>query len=238
MKSIRSSERGFFAVCLISAACLSGMAPASARAEITVSLNGGAPTMITASDFRFTYTATLAALSEVHGTGLPHTGQSATPPSQSANFFTLYDFQGWLSGSHSEPVGWTFSAQLVGFTPGDQSPPDNPAIVNLTWTYTAPGEIGESGAGAILGTTFSADSVNSATVSIRTSAATQQAADAGTTPETAETEDSANNSRTTLGPSGVVGAVPEPAALVLLACGSPLLSLYWLRRRKQETAQQ
>ena len=54
----------------------------------------------------------------------------------SGDFFTIYDFAGFIPGSATAPAGWTFTSSLTGVTPGKVSPTDNPAIPNLTWTYT------------------------------------------------------------------------------------------------------
>ena len=54
----------------------------------------------------------------------------------SGDFFTIYDFGAFVPGSAAQPAGWTFSSSLTGITPGKVSPIDNPALANLTWTYT------------------------------------------------------------------------------------------------------
>jgi hypothetical protein len=52
------------------------------------------------------------------------------------DFFTIYDFGSIVPFSNVQPAGWVFSTNLVGVTPPQTLPPDNPAIPNLTWTYT------------------------------------------------------------------------------------------------------
>jgi len=60
---------------------------------------------------------------------------------QSGNFFTLYDFQG-LVGTPSSTLGsdWVFSTAGAGIAPpnyvGDPANVDNPALPNITFTYT------------------------------------------------------------------------------------------------------
>ena len=54
---------------------------------------------------------------------------------QSGNFFTIYDFAGYVPGTNFQPSGWVFSSANVGKTPSRVSPTDNPNIPNLTWTY-------------------------------------------------------------------------------------------------------
>ena len=57
---------------------------------------------------------------------------------QSGNFFTIYDFAGYVSGTNFQPANWVFSSANVGKTPAKVTPTDNPSIPNLTWTYTGP----------------------------------------------------------------------------------------------------
>src|SRR5438552_8136825 len=59
-------------------------------------------------------------------------GQQVT----TGDFFTIYDFGPFIPGSNIQPTGWTFSSSLVGPTPSSVAPPDNPNVLNLTWTYS------------------------------------------------------------------------------------------------------
>jgi hypothetical protein len=52
------------------------------------------------------------------------------------DFFTIYDFGSFTSASNLQPAGWTFSSSLTGKNPSLVLPTDNPALLNLTWTYT------------------------------------------------------------------------------------------------------
>jgi hypothetical protein len=55
------------------------------------------------------------------------------------SFFTIYDFNQYISGSCVSPTGWTCTVQNVGYTPdavNPVAPPDAASVVNLTWTYT------------------------------------------------------------------------------------------------------
>ena len=65
---------------------------------------------------------------------------------QSGNYFTIYDFHGYVPGGEFSPDGWTFSASNTGPTPARLRPIDDPAVANLTWRYTGPtipsGQIG------------------------------------------------------------------------------------------------
>ncbi len=73
------------------------------------------------------------------------------------NFFTIYDFAGFIPGSNFQPSGWVFSSSNVGLTPPHITVTDNPAIPNLTWTYTGaevngPQDLGNFGADSTIGT--------------------------------------------------------------------------------------
>src|SRR3954470_2764504 len=51
------------------------------------------------------------------------------------DFFTIYDFGNFSTGSNLQPANWTFSSSLVGTNPALVTPADNGSILNLTWTY-------------------------------------------------------------------------------------------------------
>jgi len=60
---------------------------------------------------------------------------------QTGDFFTIYDFAGFIPGSTLQPANWTFASTLVGLTPLVPGPPvvlpaDDPLLPNLTWVYT------------------------------------------------------------------------------------------------------
>jgi hypothetical protein len=59
--------------------------------------------------------------------------------------FTIFDFAGYVSDSIFAPTGWTATVQLTGSVKGVAPPgatPDNPALENLLFTYTASSPIG------------------------------------------------------------------------------------------------
>ena len=54
----------------------------------------------------------------------------------SGDYFTIYDFGNFITGSNFQPSGWTFSSALSGVTPPGINPAiDDPTLANLTWTY-------------------------------------------------------------------------------------------------------
>jgi hypothetical protein len=63
---------------------------------------------------------------------------------QPGDFFTIYDFGNFVTGSNNQPVGWTFSSALSGKNPALVTVTDNPAILNLTWTYNGAAPINGS----------------------------------------------------------------------------------------------
>ena len=75
------------------------------------------------------------------------------------NFFTIYDFNGYVAGTNFQPANWIFSSAMVGKTPSLVTPTDNPKIPNLTWTYAGPTlgpgplDLGLFGADSTLGNT-------------------------------------------------------------------------------------
>ncbi len=54
---------------------------------------------------------------------------------QSGDYFTIYDFGGFVPGSNAQPMDWTFSSSLIGTTPSTVLPMDDAGVFNLTWTY-------------------------------------------------------------------------------------------------------
>ncbi len=52
------------------------------------------------------------------------------------DYFTIYDFKGYIAGSEFAPADWTPSVQLLGITPPSQIVIDNPSIMNITFKYT------------------------------------------------------------------------------------------------------
>lgn len=51
------------------------------------------------------------------------------------DFFTIYDFNGFIPGSNTQPANWAFASANLGQTAAKTLPQDDPTIPNLTWTY-------------------------------------------------------------------------------------------------------
>src|SRR5262249_49282132 len=153
---------------------------------------------------------TLTAQSVLHAGGL---GMNTA----TGNLFTLYDVQGIVGAVTGSVLaaGFTLSMPLVGVTPVTEMPmpPDNPAVINLSFAYTAATDISADMANIPLGT-FSFESTNPLGSGLLAyTAATQKFG---------STTLLANNTEQVAGPGGpVTPPVAEPTTLALLAMGLP-----------------
>jgi hypothetical protein len=129
-----------------------------------------------------------------------------------AGFFTIYDFAGYQVDSCDGPIGWQCTAQLLGFTPSDVIPIDNPTLYNLTWAYTAGSDILGQPDGVDLGD-FSAHSIYDTITKV--SYTSRGIANTG-----AQEGTIADNVGNTDGPMGV----PEPPLVLLLGLGIGILA--------------
>jgi hypothetical protein len=141
---------------------------------------------------------------------------------QSGNYFTIYDFAGYIPGGESAPDGWTLSSSNVGPTPDRLRPNDDPSIPNLTFKYTGPtipsGQIG-------LGNFWAYSQYGNQKEEFFTA-------------RTNRTSDGLVDSNITdtivpVGPDGGGGPlVPEPTTLVLAGLGLPLAGLARWRKAR------
>jgi PEP-CTERM motif len=143
------------------------------------------------------------------------------------DFFTIFDFAGFIAGSQSVVAGWAASSALVGTCPAQAPFPalcavaDDPLVPNLTWTRTGGVILGPgAGASAPLGN-FSAMSNSNVP---RNDFFVSQDQDNQTVPATPN-EGAGGNTNV---PQQV--PVPEPASLLLL--GGGLLAVARARRKK------
>ena len=136
---------------------------------------------------------------------------------RSGDFFTIYDFNGFVSGSESGPANWTFSTAPTGITPADVLPVDDPSVPNLTWKYTGPDVSGQLG----LGNFWAISPYSDGTAADFTARSHNPVYG---------TNDSNITSTTVPVQVPVPPGVPEPATLALAGVGLPLVAL--LRRRK------
>ena len=138
------------------------------------------------------------------------------------DFFTIYDFGNIIPGSNVQPAGWTFSTSLLGPTPARINAPDNPAILNLTWTYNGP---------IIPSSTFG---IGPFQVAIDGPRRTQFRNSYFAGQGTMSTGPSAGTVIGNIAPIVVPTEVPEPAtfALIFGVGGLGLVGRAWARRRR------
>lgn len=143
---------------------------------------------------------------------------------EAGNYFTIYDFAGYVPGGESAPANWTFTASQVGPTPDRLKPDDDSSLWNLSWKYTGPtipsGQVG-------LGNFWAISSL-------------QNPRDDFFTATTKRTSDGIvdNNITDTVvpmtEPTTPPPGVPEPGTLALAALGLPLVGLVRMLKRRKE----
>lgn len=212
--------KGLWGAGLTLVAVLLLMTAGTARADIILTLVSVTPV---GSDFQYTYSVSLASGTQLHSGG----GGVNTGFSPSNNFFTLYDVQGLVAGSEvyggALAANSSHSEQLTGFTPATEMPvpPDNGSVLNITTYWTGP-DVTASGTPFDMGT-FSFLSSNPLGAGMLAFTGASQKLD--------DVNLVANNTGQVAGPGGSVTPVPEPATVVLLALGVPVLGGFYYRRR-------
>lgn len=152
---------------------------------------------------------------------------------QAGDYFTIYDFGGYVAGSgqvlspypDDAATGfWTLSTGKTGPTPDRLNPQDDANTDNLTWTYNGP----TIPAGKVTLGNFAATSLfeNS-----------QASFFTATNPRAAGGERDSNITET-ITPTGLLTpptpGVPEPTTLALAGLGLPIVGVArWLRRKKK-----
>jgi hypothetical protein len=159
-----------------------------------------------ASSFRWTYAIVLPTDSQL----------------KVGNYFTIYDFSGFVPGTNSQPSGWTFSMQNKGPTPDTVEPDDDPSLPNLHWHYTGEGitngQVGLGNFWAISQFDLSRDSFFTA----RTNRVSDGRIDTNITTTSVPV------------PQGPGPVIPEPGTLVLAGLGLPVIALFGRLRRSRQ----
>jgi hypothetical protein len=140
---------------------------------------------------------------------------------QSGDFFTIYDFGGYVDGSVFAPDGWGVNINAIGSTPDRVNPVDDSSLLNLTFTYSGPTlNTGQTG----LGNFWAASTFSDSTDSFFTAQ----------THRTSDGRPDSNITETVVPvPVGAAPGVPEPATLALAGLGLPLVGAARLLRKKK-----
>jgi PEP-CTERM motif-containing protein len=137
------------------------------------------------------------------------------------DFFTIYDFGPFITGSNLQPTGWTFSSSLVTTPPPGTIPPDDPTLQNLTWTYTGSTTIPTN-------THLGTFSVTTATSIFQQAPSTRSGFFAATATRVTGGGTKINN----VGRLPVPVLVPEPTTLSLIALAAAGSAVRAIRRRR------
>jgi hypothetical protein len=125
--------------CLLLAALLPcALAVPTAEAAITPTLVAVVPNAD--GTFTFTYNVDLAEDQNAASDGAFPSGSTPTgpgaPSSAFQDYFVIYDFVGLVSGSWTQPAGWTPGSAFTGPTPSTTTPSDDPGRPNVYWVRT------------------------------------------------------------------------------------------------------
>ncbi|HJZ56012.1 MAG TPA: hypothetical protein VKE74_13680 [Gemmataceae bacterium] len=137
------------------------------------------------------------------------------------DYFTIYDFGGYVSDSNSQPTDWSFSSSNLGTTPGRLNPDDSAELPNLTFTYTGPAiDAGQLG----LGNFWALSDFKDATDSFFTAR----------THRTSDGRPDSNITETVVPvPTAPPPGLPEPTTLALAGLGLPLIGAGRLLRLRR-----
>jgi hypothetical protein len=137
---------------------------------------------------------------------------------RSGDYFTIYDFGGYIPDSTVAPTDWSVQVGLRGPTTPGLDPQDDPTITDLTFRYSGQtittGQLGLGNFWALSDYSLGTDSAFTAH-----------------THRTSDGRPDANITETTVPVPTAPPGVPEPTTLALAGIGLPLVAA--LRRRKK-----
>jgi len=146
----------------------------------------------------------------------------------SGDYFTIYDFDGLVSGAPiATPDGWTATVQNFGKTPGLTNPVDDPNKPNLTFTYNGDPIHGSVGAG-----NFSAASTMNLSADGMFTSRTHRESDNKTEDSITFSDIPRPTDDTGGGNPPPPDDTPEPATLVLMGLGLPIVGAARFFRKK------
>jgi hypothetical protein len=195
---------------LVLVAVLFSVTSAPARADVVLTLIGSIPV---GNAFEYTYSVRLT-----EGSALRPGGGGMN----TANFFTLYDIPGLISGSETYggvlATNSSHTEQHMGITPVTENPfpAETGSLMNVTTFWTGPEVSGSADLGTF--SFLSTDPLGSGMLAF--TAASQNFHNMSFI---------ANNSGGVAGPSG--SAAPEPSTLILVAIGMSLVGALNYGRR-------
>ena len=141
---------------------------------------------------------------------------------KSGDYFTVIDFGGFVPGSATMPSGWTLTTAGVGSSPLKVNPTDDPSITDLTFKYNGPQIDGQVGLG-----NFTAISTFSNTKVEDFVATSHRQSDGHVDSNITDTQVPVGSG------NGPPPGVPEPATLLMVGIGLPLVGGARLLRRKK-----
>jgi len=225
----RSLKRSMWGPVLGLAALLTlGWSGGQARADILLNLGATSPS---GSNTVYTYNVNLQPDSQLTSGG----GLNTPPP---ANFFTINDFDGYVSASASTagltlggsaPGSWLITdTNFTGRAAAGTGAPDSPGVINITFTYNSP-------PAPVINNNSTTTSLQLGFVTLtssRTLDPNRILYYSGSTQDSQTGLREANNFNSVAGPT----AIPEPGSLALTACLAFVFGGGALLRRRRSQA--
>ena len=172
---------------------------------------------------------------------------------QKGDNFVIYDFNGYIDGSTTQPVGFDFMAMNLGGNLGRTVPNDNPDMPNLVWTFTGDTPlVGQIGLGNFTALSTKPEASVTTDFVSRTQVEdpngevrdedniTHTKAPSGTDiqpPVDPPVDPPIDNPSDPSDPVDPPSGVPEPSSMILLAAGLPLVAGFRALRNRRKTVE-